>query len=584
MIIMRVLGFSRFSLGWLLVALAVFPPGVSGQLRTVVSSEIVRSDRETSLRLDFQDDLSLSIEFQNGRVLVDGEEVGTYARRDALDSAWRSLLGDVIPLEDGPLAQALVDWTPPAGLADPWAEVAARLDRALETALSSPSSSEDLERTIRIAVPGEENILRELFGRPEALSGLAEALEGISLSRTSIVVGEDMVVEAEQAVEGTLILVDGDLEVAGLVQGDVILHGGSLRLLEGGRITGDVRVSNGEVELVEGSLDGSLVELEGRESIESAERELAELEAELQALRTETERRSYRDRERGRTDSNWATAALHRVSSAIGELLKNIMTFLVLCVLGVLAVHFQGDRLEIVATTARRAPTRSAVVGLAGGFLLLPVWILGAVALAISIVGIPVLLAWIPVFPIVAGFAALLGYLAVARNVGEWVADQEYRGLEWIRGSNSFYTVVAGIGALMLPCIASNLVYALGVGFLAGILSFVGTMITLAAATVGLGAVLLTRGGRIRPHESYFDFEDEFWVEAEPVKDDHGEDWDVASQDAGQGESDREDTGDDHAQGDRPGPDSEPGPGPSEDTGEAPGEPPDSEEERDEDV
>ena len=83
--------------------------------------------------------------------------------------------------------------------------------------------------------------------------------------------------------------------------------------------------------------------------------------------------------------------------------------------------------------------------------------------------------------------------------------------------------VIAGIGALMVPCVASNVVSALGVDWLASILASVGFMISLAAATVGFGAVLLTRGGRIRPHESYFDYEDEFWVDAEPVHTDAGE-------------------------------------------------------------
>jgi len=83
------------------------------------------------------------------------------------------------------------------------------------------------------------------------------------------------------------------------------------------------------------------------------------------------------------------------------------LTFLVLAVLGALIIHFGRERLEIVATTARRAPAQSAMVGLAGVFLLLPVWVLGIVALAVSIIGIPVLLAWVPLFPIAAGIAAL---------------------------------------------------------------------------------------------------------------------------------------------------------------------------------
>ncbi len=167
----------------------------------------------------------------------------------------------------------------------------------------------------------------------------------------------------------------------------------------------------------------------------------------------------------------------------------------------------------MISTTAHRAPLRSAVVGLAGGFFLIPIWIVGTIALAITIIGIPALLAWVPLFPIAAALAILFGYLAVARNVGEWVAEQEYRGLEWIRGSNTFYTVIAGVGALMVPCIAANAVSILGFGFLTGLLGFVGSMVTFAAASVGFGAVLLTRGGKIRPLESYSDFEEDYWAD-----------------------------------------------------------------------
>ena len=127
------------------------------------------------------------------------------------------------------------------------------------------------------------------------------------------------------------------------------------------------------------------------------------------------------------------------------------------------------------------------------------------------------LLAWVPLFPIAAGLAILFGYLAVARNIGEWVAEQEYRGLEWIRGSNTFYTLIAGVGALMVPTIAASVSRILGFGILTNLLNFAGSMVTFLAAAVGLGAVLLTRGGKIRPLESYYDFEEEYWADMEPA-------------------------------------------------------------------
>jgi hypothetical protein len=170
------------------------------------------------------------------------------------------------------------------------------------------------------------------------------------------------------------------------------------------------------------------------------------------------------------------------------------------------------------------------------------------VALGISIIGIPVLIVWIPLFPIAAGLAGLLGYLAVAKNVGEWVAEQRYRGLEWIRGSNAFYTVLAGVGALMVPCVAASLVRILGIGFLHGFLAFTGSLVTFLAAAIGLGAVLLTRGGRIRSYADYYEFEEGGWPEESYASSRHGEtfapeeergaDTDAQEEDDGDGESD----------------------------------------------
>ena len=95
---------------------------------------------------------------------------------------------------------------------------------------------------------------------------------------------------------------------------------------------------------------------------------------------------------------------LGNVGRAIAGLLENLVTFLILAILGVLAVHFQRERLEVVATTARTGlPCDPASWGWQADSSSLPVWIVGIIALAITIIGIPVLLAWVPLFPIAGG-------------------------------------------------------------------------------------------------------------------------------------------------------------------------------------
>jgi hypothetical protein len=507
-------GFDRVRIAGALGLLFLLPLGAGAQLRTVVSNEIAVSGGEATLRLDFKDDGGLTIAFEDGQVTVDGDVVGSYVRADALDSAWRSLLGEVLSLDDGPLAQALLDWAPPGSVTGVSGEVAALLDQALEDALALPE--EGLESSaqgeITVGIPGEGTLLGALLLRTGALEALADALEGLSLAQAGIRVGENVVVAAGEEWDGTLIIVDGDLELLGTIHGDVVLAQGSVLLREGGRITGDLRVAHGEVEWLGGSVDGSLIDLDAGDRPRVAEPDLESLRKELEKdIRRELLSTVERERSSGKGTS--FLSPFRNVGMALAGLMENLVSFLVLGVLGILAVHFARENLDVVATTARRAPARSAVVGLAGGFLLIPVWILGMVALGISIIGIPVLIVWVPLFPIAAGMAALLGYLAVAKNVGEWVAEQRYRGLEWIRGSNAFYTVLAGVGALMVPCVASSLARLLGIGFLQGLLVFAGSMVTLVAAAIGFGAVLLTRGGRIRPDADYYEFEEDGWAE-----------------------------------------------------------------------
>ncbi len=140
---------------------------------------------------------------------------------------------------------------------------------------------------------------------------------------------------------------------------------------------------------------------------------------------------------------------------------------------------------------------RAGMVGLAGAFLVLPTWILGCVALVASVVGIIALPFWLLLFPVAVTLGAGLGYLSVARNVGEWVASRNIRSLEWLRPTNTFYAVTAGIGALLaFPVAASILDIVPFLGFFSGLLATLGTMALVATVLIGFGAVLLTRGGR----------------------------------------------------------------------------------------
>jgi hypothetical protein len=467
---------------------------------TVVSKSVSVGADAAVLALEFEGGRTFEIGLRNGRVEVDGERVGDYSPAGPAWEAWRGLLGFAVALDNGPLARTLVEWSPPEELRGEDLEVARLLDRRLDEALavSSPPTGDtpDVPATpsppAGTAVGGateEARALTALLDRRDRLPGLAEALEGLEFDDLSLTVGEDRVVGRDVQLDGTLVVVDGRLELDGEVRGDVAVVGGDVRLGPDARIAGDLRLSDGELDRRGGTIEGSV------RIIDAAPEGSVDLDELRDEIREEirSEIRAATRRDRGGVD----LGPLGKVFSAIGGILANLVSILVLGVVAALVTHFAGPNLDAVAETARRTPGRALAVGTAGSFLLLPVWVIGVLVLAVSIIGIPALILWIPLFPAAAVVAGGLGYLAVARNVGVWLTRQDYPYTGWVRITNPVTLVMGGALVLSLGFIAANLLEVLPFTGALGVLFAVSsTLLTAVAVLIGFGAVLLTRAGR----------------------------------------------------------------------------------------
>ncbi len=297
--------------------ISILPAAMAGQVRSVVSNRLAISQTEAALNLEFADDGTLEIALRDGSVTINGEERGSFEQGDALDIAWRNLLGEIVSLSDGPLGEALRSWEAPPFLADGALDLAQLLDRTLEDALLSDVSAS--------AVP-----------------------------------------EPALAIDGTVPDLDQGLE--------------------------------------------ELEDLSARIRLQIMEELQGELRIELRdEVRLEFENAG---------DRSVVLRALDAVWSGILGVGGDLITFVLLSLLALGAVYFAKDNLEVVADTARRNPMQAGMVGLAGAFLVLPAWLLGCVALAVSVVGIIALPFWALLFPVAVALGAGLGYLAVARNVG----------------------------------------------------------------------------------------------------------------------------------------------------------------------
>ncbi len=381
--------------------ISILPAVVAGQNRSVVSNQLAISQTEAALHLEFADNGTLEITLRDGSVMIDGRERGSFERGDALDIAWRDLLGEILSLSDGPLGEALQSWEAPSSLDDEALELAQLLDRTLNDAL--------------------------MF---DAVSASAGQDRAVAIDPTTL--------------DGALSLED-------------------------------------------------LEDLSNRIRLEIREELRGELRGELRSELRDELRREFQnvsDRSRG-------FQPLRAVGRGVTEVVGDLITFLLLSLLALGAVYFGKDNLEMVADTAQKNPLRAGMVGLAGAFLVLPTWVLGCVALTVSVVGIVALPFWALLFPVAVTLGAGLGYLAVARNVGEWVASRNVKGLEWLRPTNTFYAITAGIGALLAFQVSASILDIVPFfGFFSGLLATLGTMAIVATLLIGFGAVLLTRGGR----------------------------------------------------------------------------------------
>lgn len=480
-----------------IVALAVglLPGSSAAQVRDVISKEIAVARSEAGLSLEVEGGRELDIAFRDGTVLIDGDDAGRFEPGGTLEGAWRGLLGTAVALDDGPLARALVDWEPPEGLDGRSLALARRIDAALEAALVAPGS----DRAEPAPDPAPDVVVRALLERTDRLGELAEAMAGLRIDDVVIRIGEDVVIERGVQLDATLVAVDSDVEVEGTVRGDVVVVDGTLRVADEGRIEGDVRLAGSRLLERDGEIEGRVVEVSvadvrGEEDLRDRIRE--ELRDDLRRELREEIRSATRLR--GGDDDGWALLRPFRsLGRGLAGIIGVVLNTAILALLGWGVVFFAGDNLSVVAETARRSPGRSAVVGMAGIFLLLPVWVLGGLALIITVVGIFALPFWIALFPLAVAASAGLGFFAVASGIGEHLARRRYPFLDWVRSSNAYTLVTGGLVVLATPFLAANVVEMAGVlDFIEGLLVVVGWMAVMAAACVGFGAVLVTRAGR----------------------------------------------------------------------------------------
>lgn len=247
----------------------------------------------------------------------------------------------------------------------------------------------------------------------------------------------------------------GQLDVFGTVNGDAVALDGDVIVHRGAHITGDALAVGGTVRLDGGVVDGEM-----------------------------------RSLDRAITPTQAVAASSSGFLGILDELQRAMGALVVMVLLGFAAMVFAEERLRVAASAIETRFGRSLVAGILTEVSFVPALVLAVVLLVITIIGIILLPVAIPGLFVVGALLTALGFLAVSRVAGQALTRRA--ATVSVRGAE-LRSMLAGLFFFFgLWLVAAILSWVPVLGSLLHALAFV---VTWAAATVGLGAAVITRGG-----------------------------------------------------------------------------------------
>lgn len=479
-------------------ASALFLLPLSGQEPRLESREIRVSGSGSALSIERTGVPGLEVRLSDESLSINGRTVAEVTPDGELVRGWGRLLREIGDRDDAGFLRALADWSPPPGLTGGDSLAAAELDRALEefAATGSLPGFETAPGASRPAGDRTEGVLERLLEDPGLFAAIGRAVGEFRFDPwgTEIRIGEDFFLGEGERVRGGLLLVDGDAEIAGRIEGDAIVADGRLRLLPGGRIDGDVGLVDAELDREGGEIGGRIRDFDLREGTERG----GDLSAIREEIREELRRElgDVRRGEWGAREEDSLRGSLRGLAGIFQTLLAGLLSLGIIW----LVHHFAEDRLSTTVLALRTRPGKSFLVGLAGMVLFIPAYVLGAVALVISILGILLVPFWALLFPLVFALSIGGGTIVGVMGLGTWPPLERLPGAARIRLPGVMRAAALGLVGLLLFPLLENVAQMTGpfLGILRIPLAILGGIVFFATTTAGLGALILTRWGSPR--------------------------------------------------------------------------------------
>lgn len=282
--------------------------------------------------------------------------------------------------------------------------------------------------------------------------------------------GGDVVVAEDEAIGDDVVAIFGTARVDGRVDGNVVAVGGSIHL--GPRA--DVR---GDVTAVGGSVD--------RAATTVVSGQINEIRIAAPTFAPFAEFRPFQN-------WHWFEGPFRNPFGGSIDLVATLVRVGLLGLLAALMIAVVPAPVRRVADRVATEPWRAGFVGLAAQLLFVPLLVITVVVLAVSIIGIPLLLL-VPFGLLAAAVALVMGFSGAACAIGRWASRRAGGDVPGL-----LVSLVVGLAIVFALTITAKFLGLAGlpVQIVLGSVLVVGFLVEYVAWTVGLGGVLLSRFGR----------------------------------------------------------------------------------------
>lgn len=260
----------------------------------------------------------------------------------------------------------------------------------------------------------------------------------------------DLVIPAGSTTSGSVLVVRGNLDVYGNVDGAATAILGDVIVHEGGRVRGGAVALIGHVRNEGGSILGVIKDV-------------------------------------GATHNRSTVSFGGRPRTTLGSLVAAILWLVVLLLVGTFVLFFLGDYFKRAVEVVTNETGRSLLTGVIGGLASIPALIAIVIAMAITIIGVFFIPFGVAAFLIAVSGIAILGFLAVAQVAGIAIAGKREAETPAGQQLQFLYTGIIAFSALWIIAAAFTWFPILG-----AILRMLAFSVTFVAVATGFGAVILS--------------------------------------------------------------------------------------------